>query len=169
MTSEEVWETVGGAVADAVYRTVSEGMTPNACATRLSLALNKIPGEEIPDEKRDFVNHQGGEGTPGNYIVRASKMGKYLAEAWGKTSEVSDANTYYFTFDKTDIIALRKEIEKRICRIDYTAVVFSAASGRLTGHIGVVTKFYNDPHTPYTSSTQVWILPPTTKPKTKKQ
>ncbi len=31
----------------------------------------------------------------------------------------------------------------------------------VSGHVGVVTDYYDDKMTPYTSDTEVWILPPT--------
>ena len=169
MTPENVWRTVGGTLKDLLWKDETKA-PPNACATRLSMSLVQIPGEEIPNGERDYVNtvSPGAKGIPGNYIVRASKMGEYLRKTWGTSSKCSHDTALYFkpSSKAYETKELRAEIMEKVRCCDenmetYVAVVVSVTqSGRVSGHVAVITPAYNDDHTPYTDNSEVWILPP---------
>jgi RHS repeat-associated protein len=174
-SAEEIWDIIGGTVKAKMYEGVEKGKHPNTCAARVSLTLNGITGNEIPDDKREFVNtlkkHE--KGSKGNFIVNAAKMGAYLKEKWGTKSECSDTAAYYFKSTASDFKTLKKEIkdivEKKCCRKGFLAVVFSSSTLKgLSGHVGVVTDEYKDKNTPLTTDTEIWLLPPTKKKESKK-
>ena len=166
-TSEEVWNVVGGSLKE--FFKENGGLTVNTCATRLSLCLAQLPGNEIPKANRQFVNITSDTkpGVPGNYITSAEKMGEYLRKSWGTKEAKSCFEALYFK-SKAKTLELEKLREEIVCRInqnqtvEYVAVVFSKnKSGGYTGHIAVVTPNYADDHTPCTDENEVWILPPT--------
>ena len=169
MTASNVWEAIGGSVKDTVYDNWSPGMEhPNACAARVSVALIGA-GEIIPNNMRDYINtvKRGQTGVSGNYIVNAAQMGKYLRSEWGITATTDASKAYYFkpAVSAGDFKTLKTEIEsvaKLKCnQTKYVAVVVSLSpqGSRVSGHVGVVTNDYKDDFTPYTASTEVWILP----------
>jgi len=175
-SAKEIWDIIGGTVKAEVYKHVKEGEDPNTCAARVSLTLNAISGNEIPDNDREYVNtlKKNEKGSKGNFIVNAAKMGAYLKEKWGEKAECSDTAAYYFKSTASDFKTLKKEIkdivEKKCCRKGFLAVVFSKceANTGLSGHVGVVTDDYNDKNTPLTTDTEIWLLPPTKKQESKK-
>jgi RHS repeat-associated protein len=174
-TAKNIWDIIGGTLKAEMYKNLPEGKHPNSCAARISLTLNAIPENEIPDNDREYVNtlKNNENGKKGNFIVNAAKMGVYLKSKWGTKTECSDTDAYYFKSTASDLEALKKEIsdvvEKKCCRKGFLAVVFSRSTLKgISGHVGVVTDYYNDDDTPLTTDTEVWLLPPTKKKESKK-
>ena len=95
-------------------------------------------------------------------------MGGYLRKSWGTSNKcTSDKALYFKSASKAyETEQLREEIMKKVRCCDenketYVAIVVSISqSGRVTGHVAVMTPDYSDDHTPYTDSSEVWILPP---------
>ena len=97
---------------------------------------------------------------------------------WGTASVLSPTQAYYFKskVKSFDIVGLRKEIEEKlkcsnIPKDKYVCVVSAKVTDEpgVSGHIGVVTKTYDDGETPYKDHPVVWILPPTKKVITQKR
>jgi hypothetical protein len=168
-TAPAVWELIGGNLGPQ-----EKGKDSDTCAARVSVALNKIPGEQMKTSPRDYINtvRRGQVGVAGNYVVNARKMGDYLTQHWGTASQCSETAAYYFVSQAKTIDALRKEItdtlKKCACTQDYYAVVVytTPAGTTYSGHVGVVTASYSDPYTPVANaaSSRVWLLPPTKNP-----
>ena len=176
--ASEIWRAVGGTLKDFFWSDETK-MPPNTCATRISIALIKS-NEQVSNRSKQFINtvKKNGQGIPGNYIVNAAKMQDYLMSAWGTASVLSSTQAYYFKSKAKsfDIARLRKEIEEKLkCSnvpVDnYVCVVSSKVTDELgiSGHIGVVTKTYDDEETPYKDNPVVWILPPTKRASSKQK
>ena len=176
--ADEIWRAVGGTLK-AFYWNDETKRPPNTCATRISIALIKS-NEPVSKGSKQFVNtvKKGEKGIAGNYIVNAAKMQDYLTSAWGTASVLSPTQAYYFKskVKSFDIVGLRKEIEEKlkcsnIPKDKYVCVVSAKVTDEpgVSGHIGVVTKTYDDGETPYKDHPVVWILPPTKKVITQKR
>ena len=175
---DEIWRAVGGSLKEYFWKDETK-LPPNTCATRISIALIKS-NEPISKGSRQFINtvKKGEQGIPGNYIVGAGKMQDYLTSVWGTSSTLSPTKAYYFKSKakSLDIAKLRTEIEEKLkCsnvpKDKYVCVVSSKVIGSptISGHIGVVTKTYDDEETPFEDNPVVWILPPTKKVESKKK
>ncbi|MBV6501928.1 MAG: hypothetical protein CJBNEKGG_04487 [Prosthecobacter sp.] len=131
-STDQAWAAAGGWLNDEHVK--GDTAYYNSCALRVSIGLNGS-GAAI------------GAGAPGAnkcngkyYIISARQMNAHLNRQWGAPDYRMPPKTL-------------ADIRSYLCPGMIAVASFD-------GHIGVITESYNDPHTPYIGTGDVWLLYP---------